>query len=188
MKKLIIALIILLLTGCAREPDVSLPSADFFGFGEEITGQLLTSNDRGLVQGEKLILTTLVDLDNLYSTSAFGRALTESLSTCLFRRGFQVTEIRKTANLYIEPRKGELTLSRDTAMISQEQNATAIITGTYSLTPDTIIINVKMIAAESNIVLSVAGLEIDRNRNINSLLSRTSGKKTNRYELSAYER
>lgn len=185
MNKITAIIIILLLTGCAREPDISLPAANFFGFGEEIAGQLLDNNPQGVVQGEKLILTTLVDLDNLYKTSAFGRAVTESLSTCLFRRGFQVTEIRKTPGLYIRQKEGELTLSRDAALVSPEQNATAIVTGTYSLTPDTVIINIKMISTDANTVLSVAGLEIDRNKNINSLLSRTSG--SSRYELSAYE-
>ncbi len=186
MKKIILVLLALFFAGCAwQKPDTSLPTANFFGFGEEIAGQLVDSNSQVVVQGEKLILTTMVDLDNLYKTSAFGRAITESLSTCLFRRGFQVTEIRKTPALFIRQQKGELSLSRDAARISPEQNATAIVTGTYSLTPDTVIINVKMISTDADTVLSVAGLEIDRDRNINSLLSRTSG--TSRYDLSAYE-
>ena len=186
MKKIIAILIALFSAGCAgQEQNLSLPAANFFGFGEKITAQLLASNPHGAVQGQKLILTTLVDLDNLYNTSAFGRAITESLSTCLFRQGFQVTEVRKTPGLFIQQKKGELALSRNAARVAPEQDATAIITGTYSLTPATVIINIRMIAADSSTVLSVAGLEIDRNKNINSLLHRTSA--SSRYELSAYE-
>ncbi len=191
MNKLIAVLITVFLAGCATgKPDISENAANFFGFGEKISEQLLAGNAQGLNQGEELILTTMVDLDNLYETSAFGRAITESLSTCLFRCGFQVREIRKTSGLYIQERKGELSLSRNPAMVSPEQNATAVVTGTYSLTPDTVIINVKMISADSATVLSVAGLEINRNRNINSLLSRKSADSggSGRYELSAYEK
>lgn len=186
---LITAFFVIICTGCGKvqpPPTVSAASPDFFGFGDELAHRLLASRQGGSGQGEKLILTTLVDLDDLYRTSAFGRAMTEALSTCLFKRGFRVEEIRKTSAVYIKKRSGELALTRDVDLVAGGENAYAVVTGTYALTPNTVIVNVRMIEAISGEVVFAAGLEIERNRNINSLLARTDG--ISRYELSAYER
>ena len=186
---LIAAFFVLICTGCGQvqpEPTVSAPSSDFFGFGDELARRLLASRQNSSGKGEKLILTTLVDLDDLYRTSAFGRAMTEALSTCLFNRGFRVAEIRKTSEVYIKKKSGELALSRDVSRVAGDGDAYAIVTGTYSLTPNTVIVNIRMIETGSGEVAFAAGLEIERNRNINSLLARTDG--ISRYELSAYER
>jgi len=164
---------ILLLTGCVPPANsggtVSVVTPDFFGVGEELALQL-TAGMRGAGGGQRLIVTTVVDLDNLYITTRFGRTLTEAMSTSLFRHGFGVVEIRKSAELLIRDNKGELMLTRDAKLLATQQQAAAILTGTYSLTPTTVILNLKLLDAGSQQVLSVAGLELQRSRNINHLL------------------
>jgi TolB-like protein len=164
----------LLLGGCVPPATTggtaSVVTPDFFGVGEELALQL-TSGMRGARGGQRLILTTVVDLDNLYATTRFGRTLTEALSTSLFRHGFGVVEIRKSAELLIRDNRGELMLTRDAKLLAKQQQAAAILTGTYSLTPTTVILNLRLLDAGSQQVLSVAGLELQRSRNINHLLA-----------------
>ena len=164
----------LLLAGCVPPATTggtaSVVTPDFFGVGEELALQL-TSGMRGARGGQRLILTTVVDLDNLYTTTRFGRTLTEALSTSLFRHGFGVVEIRKSAELLIRDNRGELMLTRDAKLLAKQQQAAAILTGTYSLTPTTVILNLRLLDAGSQQVLSVAGLELQRSRNINHLLA-----------------
>ena len=180
--------IILLTVGCARtgeHVDFAETAPNFFAFGDELAKQLV-ANKRNYTDGEeRLILTTFVNLDDLYQTSGFGRALTESLSNALFRHGFRVAEIRKAPGLYVKAKAGELTLTRDISLMAREQEVQAVIAGTYSLTPKTIVINAKMIAADSEEVLSVAGLEVERSSNVNYLLSERKGPVVG--PLSAYE-
>lgn len=181
---------VLLLSGCAPQVNTggtaSVVTPDFFGVGEELALQL-TSGMRGVGGGQRLILTTVVDLDNLYATTSFGRTLTEALSTSLFRHGFGVVEIRKSAELLIRDNRGELMLTRDAKLLASQQQAAAILTGTYSLTPTTVILNLKLLDAGSQQVLSVAGLELQRSRNINHLLA-TGGGAVGDALLSARER
>lgn len=168
----------LLLSGCAPRATTggtaSVVTPDFFGVGEELALQL-TSGMRGAGGGQRLILTTVVDLDNLYATTRFGRTLTEALSTSLFRHGFGVVEIRKSAEIFMRDNRGELMLTRDAKLLAKQQQAAAILTGTYSLTPSTVILNLKLLDAGSQQVLSVAGLELQRSRNINHLLAAGGG-------------
>ncbi|MFA6498653.1 MAG: FlgO family outer membrane protein [Desulfurivibrionaceae bacterium] len=181
----------LLLAGCAPQTNTggtaSVVTPDFFGVGEELALQL-TSGMRGVGGGQRLILTTVVDLDNLYTTTRLGRTLTEALSTSLFRHGFGVVEIRKSAELLIRDNRGELMLTRDAKLLAKQQQAAAILTGTYSLTPTTVILNLKLLDAGSQQVLSVAGLELQRSRNINYLLAAGDGGALGDALLSAKER
>lgn len=165
---------------------VSVASPDFFGFGDYLARQLVAGRGGGAGNGERIILTSMVNLDNLQETSAFGRTLTEALSTCLFRYGFQVAEVRKAQAVFIRDQEGELLLSRDAAQLAKGQQVQSIVSGTYSLTPTTVIVNVRLLAAGSQDVLSVAGMELQRTHNINYLLAGDGSLVDGR--LSVYER
>ncbi|MBU0729166.1 MAG: hypothetical protein KKE17_02525 [Proteobacteria bacterium] len=185
------AVIVLGLSGCALERPpaggaVSIVTPDFFGIGEDIALQLAKNLRRPLGSEKRLIMTTMVNIDDLYQTSRFGRTLTESLATRMFNHGFGVVDVRKTSELLIRDDKGEFMLSRDAQLIAREHDAEAVVAGTYSLTPNSVIINVRMFDAGTQDVLSVAGLELQRSNNINDLLAASNGMSD--AALSAYER
>lgn len=177
----VLLLVIGLLPGCAsrvaEDPGpngvtVSVVSPDFFGLGEDLARQLVGNyRPGGAPAGTRLILTNLVDLDNLNRTSRFGRTLSEALATQLFRHGFAVEEVRKADALVIREPDGELVLSRDMSRLARQQEAHAVVAGTYSLTPTTVIVNLRLLDAASPSVLSVAGAEIQRSPAINHLLT-----------------
>ena len=165
------------LTGCSAAPRpqaVSAVAPDFFGIGEELARQLIANRHEG-GEGERLIFTTLVNLDDLHQTSKFGRAMSESMATRLFQHGYGVVELRKTANVMVQANNGEMVLSRDAARLAKQYEANAIVAGTYSLTPKTVIINVKLLDVHSDAVMSVAGMELERSSAINYLLAEQVG-------------
>ncbi len=192
------------LGGCAERPravapvgaTVSVITPDFFGIGEDLALQLLGNRrSGGRPAGTRLILTSLVDLDNLGTTSRFGRTVSEALATQLFRHGFEVEEIRKASAIMVRDPAGELVLSRDISRLALEQAAHAVVAGTYSQTPNTVIVNVRLLDAASQRVLSVAGMEIQRSAAVNNMLAAVSspgagaaGSGLRDAELSGYER
>jgi len=167
-----------------KDSAVSVLTPDFFGIGEDLALQLTTNLARS-GSGKRLILATFVNIDDLYETSGFGRTIAESLATRLFRHGFGVVEVRKSKELLVKSNAGELILTRDASLIADQHPASAIVVGTYSLTPNSVILNVRMLDCVSQEVLSVAGMEIQRTRNINYLLAGRVGIADG--ELSAYE-
>lgn len=165
------------LTGCGGAPGqqtMSVLNPDFFGIGEELA-RCLVVNRRDGGGSERLIFTTMVNLDDLRQTSKFGRTLSESMATQLFQHGYGVVELRKAANIMIQSPHGEMVLSRDATRLAKQYEANAIVAGTYALTPKTVIINVKLLDADSNAVLSVAGMELERSANIDYLLAEGVG-------------
>ncbi|MBU0481888.1 MAG: hypothetical protein KKG47_12385 [Proteobacteria bacterium] len=192
MARLLAAAVILIaLCGClpgkARYGGtVSVVTPDFFGISEEITNQLTVNLRKDLAPDHRMILTTFVNIDDLYETSRFGRAITESLATRMFRKGFGVVEIRKMSEVMVRKNGGELALTRDTSLLSGQHKVEAVVTGTYTLTPDTLILNVRMLEAATQDVLSVAGLEVQRSHLLNAMLAVGDGLVDSR--LSAYEK
>lgn len=185
---LILVALLLIGPGCSRierGSAVSVVSPDFFGIGEELATQLVTNRRRSFGRGEKLVFTTLVDLDELHTTSKFGRTLSEALATRLFQHGYGIEEIRKISGVLIKDNYGEIILSRDAKRLAKEHDCDVVVAGTYALTPETVIINVKFLDALSQEVLSVAGMELQRTSAINYLLSDKGGIVDAR--LSAYE-
>jgi len=187
--RLLAVAILLLLTGCGKMKTggtVSVITPDFFGIGEELAVNLTANHRHPKGKGERVIVTTFVDVDNLYRTSRFGRTLTEALSTRLFGHGFGVIEVRKAAALLMKSDQGEMVLTRDAELLARQHEADSIVAGTYSLTPNSVIVNVKLLDCDSQEVLSATGIEIQRSRNINYLLSDSAGIAD--AELSVYER
>ena len=86
----------------------------------------------------------------------------------------------------IKNNSGELMLSRNAELLAKELEVHAIVVGTYALTPNSVIVNLKMLEVDSQDVVSVAGLEIQRSPNINHLLANSDG--SVEIALSAYER
>lgn len=187
---LVLVLLVVAVQGCAKPPrpggTVSVLTPDFFGLGEELASQLRHNQRQRSGAGERLILTTLVNLDDLYQTSRFGRALSEALATRLFQHGFSVVEIRKAGGVLVKDKRGELILSRDAEQLAKSNEAEIIVAGTYVLTSQSVIINVKFLDASSQEVLSVAGMELQRSPVLNSMLH--SGEGGGATDLSGYER
>ncbi len=182
-------LILILLTSCSwkNEPTPSRPATNTFsGLSAIIAQELIASGKGKLGSDDKIILTTFVNLNDLYQTSGFGRSITEALSTELFQNGYNILEIRKSPKIYLKNGEGELILSRDASILARQHNAGAILTGTYSLTPTTVIVNARILSVFSHDVLAAAALEIGRDTNINYLL--TKNKEMVIGPISAYER
>lgn len=178
---LLLGLVVLFVSSCTllnRPPappsvatNTTVVSPNFFSITEEIAAQISRNNRLSPGQGQQLILTTMVNLDDLSQTSRFGRTLTEALATRLFQHGYGIAEIRKASEVMIKKDSGELMLSRDLAVLANQHSVEGIVVGTYALTPNTVILNVKLLDVASEDVLSVAGLEIKRNHAINNLLA-----------------
>lgn len=120
-----------------------------------------------------IVVTTFVDVNNLYETSSFGRILSEQLISELSMRGFNVIELRLAEALQIMNDKGEFGLSRDLATLKREHKISTIVTGTYATSPDRVYLNVRMIDPKTSFINSVGSVEMAKSEEIARLL-RTS--------------
>jgi TolB-like protein len=124
---------------------------------------------RGNISGP-IAVTTFVDLDNLYETSTFGRVLSEMLLSEMSMKGYNVVEVRLGEAMQIMHNKGEFILSRDTANLRSDQNLSAIIVGTYVVSPERVYLNTRVIDPASARLISVGSVEMEKTEEIAKLV------------------
>ena len=105
------------------------------------------------------IVSSFVSLDNLKESSKFGRLVAESLIHELQVRNWTVVEIKMAKTMAINS-QGEFSLSRKVDEIRTKYRARSIVTGTYTVSDDTVIVNGKVLNIDSGIVLSTAQVSI----------------------------
>ena len=132
-----------------------------------------------------IAVSCFVDLKKLTRTSSFGRYLAEQLMTEFQQQGYRVVEIRKSTSIMIQEKRGEFGLSRDMAEINPEVAARTMITGTYTLAGDHILVNAKVIDNKSATLLSSATMVFPRTQLTNFLLADSASASPRKHDVSS---
>ncbi len=143
-----------LLAGCVTESyqpsliEFTYPAADRLGFN---LSQGIDQQQRPLQMDKPLLVASFVELDNLEKTSTFGRLMAEQIASRLTQKGFSVIELKLREQLYIHATSGEFALSRELQNISREQNAQALLVGTYSVIQDHVYVTAKIVRSDGHV-------------------------------------
>lgn len=138
------------------------------------SGVIFIADQLDRLQNSKLrtrptVTTSFANLNDLAETSGFGRLVGEHLMHELQVRAWSVVDIRLTKDLVVNE-KGEFSLSRDMKHLRDSYPLANIVTGTYSVTGDGLLLNVRIIDSASGQVIATAQTRFLRDRFINSLL------------------
>lgn len=121
-----------------------------------------------------IAVSSFVDLKKLSRTSSFGRYLAEQLMTEFQQKGYTVIEVRKSNAIIIQEKHGEYGLSRDVQEINTAVAARTMITGTYTIAGDQIMVNAKVVDNKDATLLSSATVLFPKTRLADLLLSDSS--------------
>ena len=121
-----------------------------------------------------IMVCTFVELKKLSRTSSLGRYVAEQLMNEMQNRHYEVVEIRKSQAILMQEKRGEFGLSRNPAEVSQTVAAGAMLTGTYTPSKDSIVINARIVDNRSAKLLSSATTIIPRNQLAEQLLADTA--------------
>jgi TolB-like protein len=118
-----------------------------------------------------IAFTVFSDLKKLTRTSSFGRYLSEQLMTEFQQQGFLVVEVRKSNAIMVMEKRGEYGLSRNLEEIRSAAPARTMLTGTYTVAGDHIMVNAKILDNKNSAMLSSATVLFAKNRLTTALLS-----------------
>lgn len=125
-----------------------------------------------------VVVCTFVDLKRLTRTSSLGRHVAEQLMREVRQRHYPVVELRKGQSVRMDERLGEFGLSREPAEVAQTAAAGAMLTGTYSVVNDGLVLNARIIDNRSGRLLAAATAVLPRNDLINELLADSASART----------
>lgn len=115
-------------------------------------------------------VTTFVNIDDLYASSTFGRMVGEQLMSELAMKGFDVVELRHADALQFLDTSGEFALSRDVRAVRGHRNLAAVVVGTYTVSPERVYVNARLIEPSTSLVLSAGSVEMSKTRELAKLL------------------
>jgi TolB-like protein len=118
---------------------------------------------------EPVVVTTFVNLDNMKETSSLGRLIAENLIHELQVRGWKVFDIRLARDIVVKP-QGEFSITRDIKNIRNYYRVNSVITGTYAITSNSVIVNARIIDVKSGVVVSTGQIVLPI-EDVSSLLS-----------------
>ncbi len=125
----------------------------------EIAYQLYTQYNQKRADKEPIILTSFVDVHDFNQTSNFGRLLSETLGTHLDRLGMPIYEYRIKNRLVVN-KNGEFFLTRDVKGMRRGFVDGYVLTGTYGLSKDRLILNARLVEYQSGRVIASANLDV----------------------------
>ncbi len=121
-----------------------------------------------------LVVTTFVEGSKLHRTSSFGRYLAEQLMNEFQRHAFTVVEIRKSTAIRMEEKRGEFGLARDDNEVSTSIAADAMLTGTYFVGNDDILVTARILDNKTAALLASSTVIFPKNSLTRRMLADTA--------------
>lgn len=156
------------------EPIVNQPSYTPSGIFNSNVMFLAEQIDRNVIleaRTKPTILTNVVSLGNLGESSELGRLIGEHLMHELQLRFWTVSDIRLNRDVVINE-TGEFALSRDVKKLRDNIPAANVVTGTYTNTPEGVLVSVRVLDMTTGQVMSSAQTRLAKDRFISSLVDK----------------
>jgi len=141
------------------------------GIAERLEESLENSGSTAGLLADGIVVCSFVELKKFNRTSSFGRYLAEQLISEMQQRQYMVVEYRQSEAVFIQDGRGEFGLSREPAKISGEAAAGAMLTGTYTITPDEVMVNARIVDNRNHEVLASAATVVPRTVLVSDLLA-----------------
>ena len=146
--------------------------------GREIDREVVERLGQGEspAQGVSLCITTPVDNNDLDTSNPLARQMQEEVARWFVQAGYDVQEIRKGADILFEPTTGEMLLTRKDLMLGTTVvNSTAIVAGTYTVTPKHVRFNIRLVRTADREVIGMSTMTVPVDGEIAALLHTPGG-------------
>lgn len=126
-----------------------------------------------------VLVGTINDIDYLETATTFGRVIQEQIMTRLTQRSYNVTELKLRNSLNIKQglidpiESGEYMLSRDLEALRAEHKAAAVVTGTYAVAGEEVMVNLKLLDVASGKILGSTDYAVGLDSNTRRLVQST---------------
>jgi len=161
---LIISLILVFNAGCASKTKKEIEDADLVSASYNAADALLKelayhqrenkTKMAYLHPTKPILIASFVNIDNVQTSSTFGRMIAEQVGSRISQNGYKVKEIKLRNSVFVQEQMGEMLLSREILDISNYYNAHSVVVGTYAVGKNTVYVTAKLISAKNNVILA----------------------------------
>ncbi|MDD4913907.1 MAG: FlgO family outer membrane protein [Methylococcales bacterium] len=153
---LVLAVILIMLSGCSRffyrqaeTEDGNLVELSYNG-----VSQLLLNLRQPLPKGSVVVINSLINVDDLGQTLAFGRIVSDQLTSAFQHEGYIVTGMDLPIEMFVKNDAGILQIPEKTLAALNNIDAKAVIIGSYAPGRNTIYVSLRVVDIASQTVIS----------------------------------
>jgi len=170
MRQFVSVLAVCLLAACATVNDPESGKSSAFTRANHGAIETLMDDIPAIDRKYPIIVATMVDIDALERSSRLGRLVSEQISTRLTQLGYSVVEMRLRNGIYIRESEGELLLSRDVRVLSQNHSAQVVVVGSYAAAANHVYLTLKAVTPADNRVIAATNYLLPLTENTRTLL------------------
>ncbi|MDD5578926.1 MAG: FlgO family outer membrane protein [Methylobacter sp.] len=126
------ALLIATLNGCASYRYYEVKDADLVEVSYDATCELKDRLTRTLPKNSLIIVSTLLNVDDLSKTSSFGRIISDQIASAFHNSGYQIIGMEMPIDLFVMKEKGALHLSDEAKAELKPYRPAVIVGGVYA--------------------------------------------------------
>ena len=135
LKKITIIIPVLLITilsGCGIFGYHDVKDEDLVEVSYDSVDELREKLTRTIPQSSLILVSTLLNVDDLYKTSSFGRIVSNQIASAFHNSGYRIIGMEMPIDLFAMEKGGTLKLSDETKEMLKPYNATVIVGGVYA--------------------------------------------------------
>lgn len=134
-------------SGYYKKPE----SVDLIEKTNAATDELLDDCSIFLNQDKAIIVTSLVNIDDIQKSSTYGRMSGEIVASRMSQKKYNVKEVKfSQSNVFVRKHEGELALSRQIKEIAHNHDVQAIVVGTYAIGQEKVHVSLRLVRTEDS--------------------------------------
>lgn len=126
-----LALLSALLNGCGMN-NAEVKDADMVEVSYDAVSDLKDRLSRTIPKNSLVVVSTLLNVDNLNKTSAFGRIISDQIASAFHQSGYQIIGMEMPIDLFVMDEDGKIRLSKDNKDMLRDYQAGVIVGGVYA--------------------------------------------------------
>lgn len=163
-------LVMMLLLGACASDGIPDPNNRMIASHHDAARYLIRMAGVDLQANSRMIAASFADVNNLTSSSTFGRMASQQLVSSFVIQGYSFVEMLLRDSVYIDSNEGEFLLSREVADLSTEHNAPVVLVGTYAVADDNIYVTARLIRTADNVIVASYDYAVPYTRDMRTLL------------------
>lgn len=180
------ALLIATLNGCTTNPYYETKDTDLVEVSYDAACTLQHNLKRTIPEGSLVIVSTLLNVDDLKKTSSFGRIISDQLASAFHNSGYRIIGMELPIDLFVMQEGGVLHLPDEAKKILKKYGAAAIVGGVYAPGKRSAYVSLRMIDSDSTNIISSTDISVPIGPDVKVLLeSKEVGSAGSRSESTA---
>ncbi len=125
-------LLLATLSGCGVNRYFDVKDADLIEVSNDVTDELREKATRSIPKNSLILVSTLLNVNDLHETSAFGRIISDQIASSFHNSGYRIIGMELPIDLFMMKKGGALHLSDEIKTIIKPYNAAVIVGGVYA--------------------------------------------------------